>query len=68
MDLVLDLIATLSRWSRHHLFDISLAVMATLFVLFGFHADYDPLFEDLRHQLHGTPGEPVDLDRFLREE
>ena len=37
-------------------------------VLFGFHADYDPLFEDLRHQLHGTPGEPVDLDRFLREE
>ena len=35
MDLVLDLIATLSRWSRHHLFDISLAIMATLFVLFG---------------------------------
>jgi len=35
MDLVLDLIATLSRWSRGHLFDISLAIMATLFVLFG---------------------------------
>lgn len=35
MDLLLDLIATLSRWSRHHLFDISLAIMATLFVLFG---------------------------------
>ncbi|MBA1273691.1 DUF5064 family protein [Pseudomonas azotifigens] len=37
-------------------------------VLFGFHAVYDPLFEDLRHQLHGMPGEPVDLERFLREE
>lgn len=35
MDLVLDLIVTLSRWSRGHLFDISLAIMATLFVLFG---------------------------------
>jgi len=35
MDLVLDLIATLSRWSRSHLSDISLAIMATLFVLFG---------------------------------
>lgn len=35
MDLVLDLIATLSRWSRHHLSDISLAIMATVFVLFG---------------------------------
>lgn len=35
MDLVLELIATLSRWSRGHLFDISLAIMATLFVLFG---------------------------------
>ncbi|MBW7002751.1 DUF3392 domain-containing protein, partial [Salmonella enterica subsp. enterica serovar Weltevreden] len=35
MDLLLDLIATLSRWSRSHLSDISLAIMATLFVLFG---------------------------------
>lgn len=35
MDLLLDLIATLSRWSRGHLYDISLAIMATLFVLFG---------------------------------
>ncbi|OYT95989.1 MAG: hypothetical protein CFE49_09745 [Pseudomonas sp. PGPPP3] len=35
MDLLLDLIATLSRWSRSHLGDISLALMATLFVLFG---------------------------------
>jgi hypothetical protein len=35
MDLVLDLIAMLSRWSRSHLGDISLALMATLFVLFG---------------------------------
>jgi len=35
MDLVFDLIATLSRWSRGHLYDISLAIMATLLVLFG---------------------------------
>ena len=35
MDLVLDLIATLSRWCRGNLYDISLAIMATLFVLFG---------------------------------
>src|SRR5690606_40203566 len=34
MDLLLDLIVTLSRWSRSHLYDISLAIMATLFVLF----------------------------------
>ncbi|MBD9483005.1 DUF3392 domain-containing protein [Pseudomonas sp. PDM14] len=35
MDLLLDLIATLSRWSRSHLYEIALAIMATLFVLFG---------------------------------
>ena len=35
MDLLLDLIVTLSRWSRGHLYDISLAIMATLLVLFG---------------------------------
>ncbi|MWV10705.1 DUF3392 family protein [Pseudomonas sp. R-28-1W-6] len=35
MDLLLDLITTLSRWCRGNLFDISLAIMATLFVLFG---------------------------------
>ena len=35
MDYALDLIATLSRWSRSHLSDISLAIMATLLVLFG---------------------------------
>ncbi|TBU96183.1 DUF3392 domain-containing protein [Phytopseudomonas dryadis] len=35
MDLLLDLIATVSRWTRGHLYDISLALMATLFVLFG---------------------------------
>jgi hypothetical protein len=35
MDLLLDLIVTLSRWSRTHLYDISLAIMATLLVLFG---------------------------------
>ena len=35
MDLVLDLIATLSHWCRAHLHNISLAILATLFVLFG---------------------------------
>ncbi|QYE67967.1 DUF3392 domain-containing protein [Pseudomonas aeruginosa] len=35
MDYALDLIATLSRWSRSHLSDISLAIIATLLVLFG---------------------------------
>ncbi|HBO3970147.1 TPA: DUF3392 domain-containing protein [Pseudomonas aeruginosa] len=35
MDYALDLIATLSRWSRSHLSDISLAIMATLLVLLG---------------------------------
>ncbi|HCL4424376.1 TPA: DUF3392 domain-containing protein [Pseudomonas aeruginosa] len=35
MDYALDLIATLSRWSRSHLSDISLAIMAILLVLFG---------------------------------
>lgn len=35
MDMLLDLIVNLSRWSRSHLYDISLAIMATLFVLFG---------------------------------
>lgn len=35
MDLILDLLATVSRWSRGYLDEISLAVMATLLVLFG---------------------------------
>jgi hypothetical protein len=35
MDLLLDLLATLSRWSRGHLHEIALAIMATLLVLFG---------------------------------
>lgn len=35
MDFLLDLIATVSRWSRGHLSEISLGLMATLLVLFG---------------------------------
>lgn len=35
MDVFIDLILTLSKWSRTHLHDISLAVMATALVLFG---------------------------------
>ena len=35
MDLLLDLLTDLSRWSRGHLSDIALAIMAILLVLFG---------------------------------
>ena len=35
MDLLLDLLSDISRWSRGHLSDIALAIMATLLVLFG---------------------------------
>ncbi len=35
MDLLVDFTLTLSRWSRSHLSDISLAILATLLVLFG---------------------------------
>lgn len=35
MDLLLELIVTLSRWSRGHLYDIALAILAALLVLFG---------------------------------
>lgn len=35
MDIIIDLIVTLSKWSRLHLRDIALAIMATALVLFG---------------------------------
>jgi hypothetical protein len=35
MDLVLDLLATVSRWSRSHLSEISLALIGCVLVLFG---------------------------------
>lgn len=35
MDVLLDLIATGSRWCRGHLSEISIAILATLLVLFG---------------------------------
>ena len=35
MDLVLDLLATVSRWSRGNLSEISLALVGCLLVLFG---------------------------------
>jgi small basic protein len=35
VDVILDLIATASRWSRSHLSEISIAIVATLLVLFG---------------------------------
>lgn len=36
-------------------------------MLFGAHRDYDRLFADLRRQLDVHSGEPIDLERFLRE-
>jgi hypothetical protein len=33
--------------------------------LFAFHEDYGRAFADLRRQLQASPGEPVDLERFL---
>ena len=35
MDLVLDLLATVSRWSRNNLSEIALALVGCLLVLFG---------------------------------
>lgn len=35
MDIVVDLVVALSKWSRMHLRDIALAIMATALVLFG---------------------------------
>src|SRR5690606_21609283 len=35
MDILLDLIVSLSRWCRGHLSEIALALLATLLVLFG---------------------------------
>ena len=35
MDLILDLLATVSRWSRSNLSEISLALVGCLLVLFG---------------------------------
>lgn len=35
MDVLVDLVVALSKWSRLHLRDISLAIMATALVLFG---------------------------------
>lgn len=35
MDMLTDLVVNLSKWSRSHLGDIALALMATFLVLFG---------------------------------
>lgn len=35
MDILIDLIVALSKWTRLHLSDISLGIMATALVLFG---------------------------------
>ena len=35
MDVVVDLVVALSKWSRLHLRDIALAIICTALVLFG---------------------------------
>lgn len=35
MDILIDLVVTLSKWTRSHLSDIALGLMATALVLFG---------------------------------
>ncbi len=48
MDLVLDLLATVSRWSRSNLSEISLALVGCLLVLFG---------ADIKGWVEAAPGQ-----------
>ncbi len=48
MDLVLDLLATVSRWSRSNLSEIALALVGCLLVLFG---------ADIKGWIRSTPGQ-----------
>ena len=57
MDLVLDLLATVSRWSRSHLSEISLALIGCLLVLFG--ADFKGWVEQLLGSFAGALRIPV---------
>lgn len=57
MDLVLDLLATVSRWSRSHLSDISLALIGCLLVLFG--ADFKGWVEQRLGSIAGALRVPL---------
>ena len=63
MDLVLDLLATVSRWSRSHLSEIALALIGCVLVLFG--ADFKGWVEQRLGSIAGAlrvPG-PGLIDR-----
>jgi hypothetical protein len=57
MDFVLDLLATMSRWSRGHISDIALALVGCLLVLFG--ADFKGWIEGRLGALAGALRVPV---------
>lgn len=57
MDLVLDLLATVSRWSRSNLSDISLALVGCLLVLFG--ADFKGWIEQRLGNIAGALRVPM---------
>ena len=57
MDLVLDLLATVSRWSRSHLSEISLALIGCLLVLFG--ADFKSWVEQRLGSIAGALRVPL---------
>ena len=57
MDLVLDLLATVSRWSRSNLSEISLALVGCLLVLFG--ADFKGWIEQRLGNIAGALRVPM---------
>lgn len=57
MDLVLDLLATVSRWSRSNLSEIALALVGCLLVLFG--ADFKGWVEQRLGNIAGALRVPM---------
>ena len=57
MDLVLDLLATVSRWSRSNLSEIALALVGCLLVLFG--ADFKGWVEQRLGSIAGALRVPL---------
>jgi hypothetical protein len=57
MDLILDLLATVSRWSRSNLSEIALALVGCLLVLFG--ADFKGWVEQRLGSIAGALRVPL---------
>ena len=57
MDLILDLLATVSRWSRSNLSEIALALVGCLLVLFG--ADFKAWVEQRLGSIAGALRVPL---------